>query len=255
MQDGSRFIGNHPTTSYHPNISDGTANSVYRNNVKVRRTYGWDCPFDDYKSTKWFNVQRHINAVHGWGSGVPVDSRTGETKEDKVSNATLQRNLPNNLVPPYSRSNSIGSARSDTEFEDKPGEKVNEAVPPAGLSSPAWIGNVRMPYLESQEERVQQLGYHPSSGLRNNYHGQINRPTSYYERSVSSSRAGNYPNASKLQDENPSYWDRSDLNGLQGTQEYPSANSLTTYHTYQSGPFNPQYFLLRQMQQLLDLFK
>jgi hypothetical protein len=28
MQDGSRFIENHSTTSYHPHISDGTANSV-----------------------------------------------------------------------------------------------------------------------------------------------------------------------------------------------------------------------------------
>jgi hypothetical protein len=255
MQDGSRFIGNHPTTSYHPNIADGTANSVYRNNVKVRRTYGWDCPFDDYKSNKRFNVQRHINSVHGWGSGVPLDDRTGETMEDKVRRATLQRNFQNTLAPSYSHSDSFGSTRPDTEFGGNTGEKENQSAPPAALLSPARTSKIRMPFLESQEERVRQLGYGPPSGPRDNYHGQTNKLTPYYEQNAYFSRAGNLPNASKPQDGNASDWNRLDLNGLHGTQENLSTSSLTSYPTNPSVPFNPQNFLLIRMQLLLALFE
>ena len=85
MQNKVKFIGNHPTIASHQHLSNGTANPGNRNKVKLRRTYGWLCPFDEYKSNKWYNVQRHINSVHGWDSGAPVDSKTGETREDKVS--------------------------------------------------------------------------------------------------------------------------------------------------------------------------
>jgi hypothetical protein len=254
MQNKSIFIGNHPSIVFHQYLSNGTANPGNRNKVKLRRTYGWHCPFDKYKSNKRFNVQRHINSVHGWGSGAPVDSKTGETMEDKVRNASLQRNFQNTLAPPYSHSNSIGSTRQDREFGGNTGEKENQSTPPAALLSPAQMSNVRMPFSKSQEESVPQLRYGPPSE-RNNYHGQTNRLTPYYEQNAYSSRAGNHPNASKVRDGNASYWDRVDLNGLQSTQENLSTNSLTAYHTYPSVPFNPNNFILTQMQQLLDLFK
>ena len=99
MQNKVKFIGNHHTIASHQHLSNGTANPGNRNKVKLRRTYGWLCPFDEYKSNKWYNVQRHINSVHGWDSGAPVDSKTGETREDKVSNAFIQRNFQNTLAP------------------------------------------------------------------------------------------------------------------------------------------------------------
>lgn len=211
MLDGSKFIGNHPTTSYNPHISGGTANSVYQNNVKVRRTYGWVCPFDDYKSNKRFNVQRHINSVHGEGSGVPLDGRTGETMEDKVRNTALQRNFQNTFAPSNSHSNPIGPTRQDRELGGNTGQKENQSTPPAALLSSARMSDVRMPFLESQEERVRQLGYGPLSGPRNNYHGQTNKLTPYHEQNAYFSRAGNHTNASKPQDGNASDWNRLDL--------------------------------------------
>ena len=72
---------------------------------------------------------------------------------------------------------------------------------------------------------------------------------------ANSSRAGNYPNASKPRDENAPYWSRVDLNGLHDTQENLSTNSLTAYHTSSSEPFNPQNFVLIQMLQHLALVK
>ena len=256
MQDRSKFIGNHPTTSYHPHVCDGTANSVYRNNVKFRRTYGWDCPFDVYKSNKWFNVQRHINLIHGWGSGVPLDGRTGETMEDKRKSATLQRNFQNTLAPSYSHSDSFVSTGPDTEFEGNTCGKENQSASPAALLSPAHTSKIRMPFLESQEKRVRQLGYGPPpSGLRDNYHGQSNKLTPFYEQNAYFSRARNDPNALKPQDGKAWDWNRLDLNGLHGTQENLSTNSLTTYPPIPSVPVNPQNFPLVEMQILLALFK
>ena len=184
-----------------------------------------------------------------------MDSRTGETREDKVRNTALQRNFQNTLSPSNSHSNSIGPTRQDREFGGNTGQKENQSTPPAALLSPPRMSDVRMPYLESQKERVRQLGYGPPSGPRNNYHDQTNRLTPCYEQNAYSSRAGNHPNASKLQDGNASYWNRLDLKGLHGTQENLSTNSLTTYYTYPSVPFDPQNFLLIQMQLFLALLK
>ena len=50
---------------------------------KIRRTYGWDCPYLDYESNRHYNTQRHIDLTHGIGSGEPVDHMTGETREEK----------------------------------------------------------------------------------------------------------------------------------------------------------------------------
>lgn len=40
---------------------------------KYRRTHGWDCPCQDYRSNRHYNTQRHINLTHGYGSGGPID--------------------------------------------------------------------------------------------------------------------------------------------------------------------------------------
>lgn len=52
-------------------------------NCRIKRTYGWDCRYDDYFSNRHYNTQRHIDSIHGIGSGEPVDRRTGETREEK----------------------------------------------------------------------------------------------------------------------------------------------------------------------------
>lgn len=67
---------------------------IHHNEIKVRRTYGWLCPFQDYKSNKCYNVQRHIDSIHGKGSREPIDSRTGETRAQKRMNANSHRNMP-----------------------------------------------------------------------------------------------------------------------------------------------------------------
>lgn len=128
----------------HQHFPFGTAVTVHQNKVKVRRTYGWLCPFDEYESNKWFNVQRHINSQHGWGSGEPVDSRTGETKEEKVKNATTQINLPNTLTTSLdSHSGSINSIQSDTgSGRSNMSQKWNQASAPNILLSPAYESNV-----------------------------------------------------------------------------------------------------------------
>lgn len=58
--------------------------------VKVPRTFGWHCPYDNYKSEKHYNTKRHINIRHGFSSGQPIDSSTGLTREQKRRNALRQ---------------------------------------------------------------------------------------------------------------------------------------------------------------------
>lgn len=52
--------------------------------VKVPRTFGWHCPYDNYKSEKHYNIR------HGFSSGQPIDSSTGLTREQKRRNALRQ---------------------------------------------------------------------------------------------------------------------------------------------------------------------
>jgi hypothetical protein len=80
-------------------FSQGFASGAHRVppiKVKVRRTYGWLCPYEDYRSNRWSNAQRHIDAIHE-GTGNPVDSRTGETRDQKIANALNRSNMPNIL--------------------------------------------------------------------------------------------------------------------------------------------------------------
>lgn len=82
----NKFNASQPLIGSDQHFPFGSAVPIHQNKVRIRRTYGWLCPYDAYKSNKWFNVQWHINSQHGWDSGVPLDSRTGETKEEKVRN-------------------------------------------------------------------------------------------------------------------------------------------------------------------------
>jgi hypothetical protein len=159
MERTDKFITSDPSMGSPQHFPIGLAVPIHQNKVKVRRTYGWLCPFEGYKSDKWFNVQRHINSQHGWGSEEPVDSRTGETREEKVRNA-ITRNLPNILTTsPDSCSSSIGSRQSYIGFGGSDmGQKWNHASAPNALLSPAYETNVRVPFLEAQEKRVRQLG-------------------------------------------------------------------------------------------------
>ena len=89
-----------------------------------------------------------------------MDSRTGETREEKARNA-ITRNSPNILTTSHdSCSSPIGPRQSYTGFGGSDmGQKLNQASTPNALLSPAYGSNVRMPFLAAQEKRIRQLGY------------------------------------------------------------------------------------------------
>jgi hypothetical protein len=187
METG-KFISIQPLIESYQHFPAGTVIPIHQNKVKVRRTYGWLCPFDEYKSNKRFNVQRHINSQHGWGSGEPVDSITRETKEEKARNAITRSNLPNVLTTSlgsHSHSGSIRSIQPDTGIgRCNTSQKWNQTSPPNTSLSP-YGSNVRMPFLESQEKRVRQLGYgaghqcNPPTWPHNDHDGSRHRMTRY----------------------------------------------------------------------------
>jgi hypothetical protein len=263
METPGKFISTHPLIGSHQHFPSGNVVPIHQNRVKVRRTHGWLCPFDEYESNKWFNTQRHINSQHGWGSGAPVDSRTGETREEKVRNAITQSNLPNTLTTSFdSHFGSIRSIQSDTGFgSSNTSQKWNQTSPPNTLLPPAYESNVRMPFLESQEKRVRQLGYggghpcKPPTGPQNDHNDSINRMTRYGEQNASSMRTGNNPNASKFQDRNELYGNKQYVNESNYIQENHWMNSLEGGHIFQATPINCQDKCLEQMWQLLALFK
>jgi len=265
MESLGKFISNHPLIGSNQHFPSINVVPIHKNKVKVRRTYGWLCPFDEYKSSKWFNTQRHINSQHGWGSGVPVDCRTGETREEKVRNAITQSNLPDTLttfLDSHSHSGSIRSIQSDTGFgSSNKSQKWNQTSPPNTLVPPAYESNVRMPFLESQERRVRQLGYggghpcNPPTWPLNDHNGSINRMTRYGEQNASSMRTGNNPNASKFQDRDELCWNKRYVNEPNYIQENHWMNSLDGSHIFQATPINPQNKCLEQLWQLLALFK
>lgn len=110
---------------------------------KIKRTYGWDCPYQDYTSKRHFNTQRHIYLRHGIGSGEPVDHMTGETRDEKRRAANVSRNRPMN-VSVYSRTRLLPPPIKN------PGNYCDTT-----MSATYPIG---MPYLEAQELRVKELG-------------------------------------------------------------------------------------------------
>jgi hypothetical protein len=114
-------------------------------NCRTKRTYGWDCPNCDYSSNRHYNTQRHIDSIHGIGSGEPVDHRTGETREEKR-----------------------GAAAAPAAADDNPNQSNNMVVYPRPhpqpltnnpINYPDPVSPIRMPFLEAQERRVRELGY------------------------------------------------------------------------------------------------
>lgn len=148
-----------------------------------------------------------------------MDSRTGETREEKIRNAITQSNLPNTLtVSLDAHSDSVRSIKSDTGFGSSNTSQKRNQTSSKTLMPSAYESNVRMPFLESQEKRVRQLGYcgghpyNPPTWPQNHQNGSINRMTRYGEQNASSMRTRNYPNASKFQDRNELCWNRPYVN-------------------------------------------
>ena len=188
-----------------------------------------------------------------------MDSRTGETREEKARNV-ITRNLPNILTTsPDSCSSSIGSRQSYTGFGgSNMDQKLNQASTPNALLSPAYGSNVRMPFLEAQEKRIRQLGYvggHPCSSLawsQHDHEGSINKKNQHDVQNTSSMRRGNYPNTSKFQDRNGLYKNERYKN----EPDYIHENSGMNYGYMLSAiPLNHESMCLKQMLQLLGLVK
>ena len=170
--------------------------------VKVRRTFGWLCPYEDYRSNRWSNTQRHINAIHA-GAGNPADSRTGETKAQKIANALNRSNMPNILsdyrVPHLSatspdRTNEQSQDRIDsnhaqlpvTEFPNFQNTKDATQTPVAGSSCP-------MPFLDAQAKRVKDLGYDVPIRSQKDIPSFIENPRFEQQRVFSSLIPWNFP--------------------------------------------------------------
>ena len=264
METLGKFTSSHPLigTHQHQHLPTGNVVPIHQNKVKVRRTHGWLCLFEGYESNKWFNTQRHINSQHGLGSGVPVDSRTGETREEKIRNAITPSNLPNTLTASLdAHSGSVRSIQSDTGFGSSNTNQKRNQTSSKTLMPSAYESNVRMPFLESQEKRVRQLGYggghpcNPPTGPQNDHNDSINRMTRYGEQNASSMRTGNYPNTSKFQDRNELYGNRQYVNEPNYIQENHWRNSLDAGRIFQATPIICQNKCLEQMWHLLSLFK
>ena len=165
----------------------------------------------------------------------------------KVRNAITQSNFPNtSTISLDSHSGSIRSIQSDTGFgSSNMSQKWNQTSPPNTLLPPAYEINVRMPFLESQERRVRQLGYrgghpcNPPTWPQNDHNGSINRMTRYGKQNASLMRTGNYTNASKFQDRNELYWNKQYVNEPNYIQENHWVNSFDGGHIFQAIPINP----------------
>ena len=127
--------------SFHLEKIDTDVDSSYLKN-KYRRTHGWDCPYQDYRSNRHYNTQRHINLTHGYGSGEPIDHMTGETREEKKRAYCESLNQSRN-VSVYCSSRTISPV---VRYPDT-------------IASSVSSNSIRMPYLEAQEVRVKELGY------------------------------------------------------------------------------------------------
>ena len=68
-------------------------------------------------------------------------------------------------------------------------------------------------------------------------------------------RTGNYPNASKFQDQNELYENKQYVNEPNYIQENHWMNSLDSGHIFLATPISPQNLCLEQMRQLIALFK
>ncbi len=111
--------------------------------VKIPRTYGWLCPYDNYKSDKHYNTQRHINRRHGYGSGEPIDSLTGLTREQKRRNALRQDTTPKNIHGNNYNTNSSSRPFDIAQIQNNSGNQ----------------NAFEMPFLDNATKIVRELGY------------------------------------------------------------------------------------------------
>jgi hypothetical protein len=121
---------------FHLGKIDTNVDSLHLKN-KYRRTHGWDCPYQDYRSNRHYNTQRHTNLTHGYSSGEPIDHMTGETREEKKRAYCGSLNQSRN-VSVYRSSRTIS-----------PVVRYPDTIASSVSSNP-----IRMPYLEAQEVRV-----------------------------------------------------------------------------------------------------
>ena len=118
--------------------------------VKIPRTYGWLCPYDNYKSDKHYNTQRHINLRHGYGSGEPIDSLTGLTREQKRRNALRQDTTSINIHGNNYDTNSSSRPFDNAQIQNNSGNQ----------------NAIRMPLLDDATKRVKELGYSQNAQTR-----------------------------------------------------------------------------------------
>jgi hypothetical protein len=126
---------------------------------KARRTYGWCCPFDNYKSNRHYNTQRHIQLIHGEGSGDPLDSLTRQTREENIRNDRVQ-GTSSKTTPDsnYIMNNSYRPINSI---------KVGHSLKDNQLS--AWNEQAYdTPILNAATKRIKELGYYPAGNQMTN---------------------------------------------------------------------------------------
>ena len=125
--------------------------------VKIPRTFGWLCPIDHYKSDKHYNTQRHINLRHGYGSGEPIDSLTGFTREQKRRNALRQDTSSTNI---HENNYNINSS-------SRPFDNAQVRYDSGSSQSSFSIQNAfHMPFLDDATKRARELGYHQNVPAR-----------------------------------------------------------------------------------------
>jgi hypothetical protein len=235
--------------------------------LKVRRTYGWLCPFQDYKSNRWSNAQRHIELIHGKGSGEPVDSSTGETKEGKKKNAIRQENMRKSISgPPDPRSGPITLIQSGERFERK---KMIESEPHASLTRsefaqyygdtflpPSNGTSCSMPFLEAQARRIKELGYDVPTPTGKYYAGPCDRPTPYVEVSpLSLQKTRKNPNFLYSENQIDMLNDQQDIHEPDYIYQNQYTNSLDVSHWSQVVPVDPQTMCMRMMLLQLGLLR
>lgn len=142
---------------------------AYNVQIKVRRTYGWLCPYKDYLSNRRFNAQRHTDKIHGGGE--PVDSRTGETLAQKKA-AALHANKfsdmqsacmmsDTNPIAPFQLKEPSENKAIDTQtYAPLTGSEdisLTQNAPIPTLADDSYS----MPFLDAQLKIVKELGYGP----------------------------------------------------------------------------------------------
>jgi hypothetical protein len=230
--------------------------------VKVRRTYGWLCPYKDYRSNRWSNAQRHINAIHE-GAGNPVDGRTGETRDQKIANALNRSNMPNILsgyrvphlgVTSADRSNEQFGARIDSSQAQLPvTEFGNFQNPRDATQSPVAGSSCPMPFLDAQAKRVKELGYGVPIRSQKDMPSSIEKTRFERQRVFSSRVAWNSPGyvnsaLNKPNNEKP-------VNTNVHREIHKDSYHNHSDYVDQLAPLDPQMAYCQQMRNFLDQFK